>query len=275
MNIEYFTELLVRLSQHLSWPPLFFIVNSFITMFCVFRTIFDFSSDRWMSVIIFLGFPLFYLNSLSVVRFFTALSIVFYGYRFIVKGNFFRYLLTILIASMFHISSLFAILFYLIRKIRLNFLNQLLIVCSLPLLEWLLYSVATSYSPYYAGYFSHTMIQQGSKAIYFILAVWLLAFYLHNSLMKNNSLAKSSYNIYFIGVIIYSYFYYQGTLGHRQSLYGTIFSLLLIPQLFDLIHDVKLKMILKFILYTMLFIFYYFVLLIGKRAYIPYLTIFH
>lgn len=71
------------------------------------------------SMILFVTFPLFYLNSFGVIRNFSAIAIVFYANRFILEKK----LLNIFcnnIASQFHKSALIGIVFYPLNNIKLT-----------------------------------------------------------------------------------------------------------------------------------------------------------
>src|SRR5699024_2730314 len=134
-STEYLSRLLVILSRNFNKPFLFFIINSGLVLYLIGKTIVDYSDDRWLSIVIFVTFPLFYLNSFSIVRFFTAVALVFYGFRYIEKGMLIKYAITVLIASLFHTTALIALVFYFLRYVKIKPLYQLIIIASIPLIR--------------------------------------------------------------------------------------------------------------------------------------------
>ncbi len=56
----------------------------------------------------------FYNMSLNIMRQFIAIAIVFYGYKFLLKKEFLKYIITVIIASFFHSSAIIALSFVLI-----------------------------------------------------------------------------------------------------------------------------------------------------------------
>lgn len=59
-------------------------------------------------------------------------SVIFlFSFKFILNNNFFKYLIIIIVASTFHMSALFMIPLYLIRKININYKTIIIILCFL------------------------------------------------------------------------------------------------------------------------------------------------
>lgn len=86
---ELLTIGLVELSRNLGIANIYFFLNSFLTIFLVALVIDNYSKDKWMSILVFIAFPLFFLNSLSVIRFFSALAIVFFFNKIYKRKEFF------------------------------------------------------------------------------------------------------------------------------------------------------------------------------------------
>src|SRR5699024_10966242 len=74
-NNEILNILLVNLSQNTGITNLYFFVSSLITLFLIALNVSKYSTMPKLSMFIFITFPLFYLNSFSIIRFFVALSI--------------------------------------------------------------------------------------------------------------------------------------------------------------------------------------------------------
>ena len=96
-----------------------FIISSFITVGLMFKTIKKQSSIIPLSVFLLIG-SRFYFYSFTQVRQYIAIAIFIYSLQFIIEGKFFKYIIHILIASMFHKLALAYIPLYFVRNIRLT-----------------------------------------------------------------------------------------------------------------------------------------------------------
>ncbi len=272
---EMITQLLVSISNRFNAPNLFFFINSFITIFLISDTIKKFSINKNISLFIFISFPLFFLNSFSVIRFFTALALTFYGVRFIINKKFLFYLITVLIASFIHKSAFFALPLYFLQFFKFKNIYLFIILVSANILREIFNNLISVYIPQYIGYTESTLVQEGTKAIWLFIFFGLIGMYFKNKYFKDNKLHDLYFNIYIYGLLFYMLFLKQGTLGHRLSLYGTIYLILLLPMYINIIKNVKIKSIAIFFLYSILITSFLFSLHLGSNTYIPYKTIWH
>lgn len=273
-NGEYATIFLVEIARSTGITNLYFAINSFVCIFLISKTIKNYSVDPWLSIIFFICFPLFYLNSFSVIRFFTALSITFYGIKYIENRKFLKYLIVVVLASLFHNSASLALLFYFVGNIKFKTSRIVLILVTIPIARNIINKFVVIYFPEYSSYTQITSVQEGTKAIIFLTIVGILALILRDRITEGDSVANIYFNIYFIGLGIYLMFFTQGTMGHRLSLYGTIYSLLLIPKMVEPIKHNKEGMLLMLFLYSLFIIMFLFIVNVGSTTYIPYRTIF-
>ena len=271
---EYATISLIELSRFLNMTNLYFVVNSFICIFFIYKTISKYSIDPWLSLLLFLCFPLFFLNSLSIIRFFTALALTFYGFKFIVQKQLIKYIILVLLASLFHKSAIIALAFYFVRYMKLGTVKIAIILVSLPFIGTFLNSFVLKYLPKYAIYTETSNIQEGTKAIFFFLIVAFLALLLRKKITLQDEIATMYFNLFFIGIAIYLMFYAQGTMGHRLSLYGTIYVLLVVPKMFSIFKRGLDRTFLKYLFYLLLIVAFLYTVNVGFTTYIPYRTIF-
>lgn len=271
---EYATIFLVDLSRKTGITNIYFAINSFITIFFIFKTMKNYSVNYWISIFLFICFPLFYLNSFSVIRFFSALAITFYGFKYIEKKKFFHYLIIVLLASTFHKAALVAIVFYFARFIKLKTSKIVIILLSLPFIGKLINIFIIKYFPVYSAYTLETTVQEGTKAILFLGLIGIIALLLRNNITKNDEIANLYFNCYLIGMFIYLMFYSQGTMGHRISLFGTIYSILLVPKIISLVQNYKNRLYINMVLIITLIVMFFYILYVGAFTYLPYKTIF-
>ena len=85
-RFEFFEYLLQRLAAE-TYIPLFFIINSFITVYFVKGAIENLSTNVSISLFAFFCIPLLYTHSFSIIRFWAGVSILFYVRLFCLKRS--------------------------------------------------------------------------------------------------------------------------------------------------------------------------------------------
>ncbi|WP_033543330.1 EpsG family protein [Planococcus sp. CAU13] len=273
-NGELATIFLIELARDMDMTNLYFFLNSLITIVLVALTVRRYSKDYWVSIIFFVCFPLFFLNSLSVIRLFTALAITFYAFKFIERGQLLRYVLAVGLAGMFHASAFIAIAFYFIRNVRLDIMKLVIVLVSLPFVSGIINLLVVRYLPKYATYTEATSAQEGTKAVYVLVLIGIVALFLRDRILENDRIANMYFNFYFVGLGIYLMFFTQGTMGHRLSLYGTFFSLLLIPKIMSLFKLDSNRALLKVGFSIFSIVIFLYIVYVGSATYVPYKTIF-
>jgi hypothetical protein len=115
-NLEYGIQVIVQLVNYLGGGTQFiFLIFSAFTIIFFANYIKYNTKNNFISWIIFISYGTFYLGSLNLVKQYIAISIFAFSIKFIIEKSFARYLVAILFASLFHISALILIPFYLLR----------------------------------------------------------------------------------------------------------------------------------------------------------------
>lgn len=275
-NEEYLTYALVFISQRLQSYEFYFYVNSFLVIYLTIKTINKYSDDKWISLIWFLCFPLFYLNSLSVVRMFTAISIVFYAFTYLENKKIFKYIFSVLVASLFHKSAIIALLFYLLNYIKLKKIHIVSLALVSPFLSSLVNRLIRVYLPNYAIYTASSETTAGRFALLFLVVIGMFGLFFRTQIIKgeNKRIIEIYYNLYYIGVIVFLMFFQQGTMGHRLSIYGTYFSLLLLPKIVMSFKENE-RLYVRIVIIIVSIISFIYTIYVGAETYIPYRTIWH
>lgn len=273
-NGELLTIFFVEVGRYIKSPLFYFFINALIFYFSLFIFIRKYSTDKWLSFFIFICFPLFFLNSLSVVRTFTAIALILYAYDFLISKKIVFYLIIVFLASLFHKAALVGLFFVFFAGLRISSYIWFVLLCVSPFVTGLLTPLLEFILPKYSVYFEVTEAVEGTKAIYFfvIFAFYMILF--RKKLIGNSYTNLVFYNIYMFGVCIYLAFMDFGTMGHRLSLYGTITSVVLIPIFISRIKQQRLKLFLNISLYVFLVGIFLLAVNVGREAYIPYTTIF-
>lgn len=268
-NGEILSIALIRLSQVLNFPWLYFVINAIIQQYCVCKVISKYSKNKWLSLMLYLYFPLFYINAFSVIRFATALSITFLSFEYIIKDKRLIFLSHIIVASMFHKTALFCLVFYFLKYIKFNLRNMIIISIS-GIISWkFLLILVERFMPRYLIYLSSTGNQEG---IIWLMMFWCIAIII--ILFKcRNDIEDEAFDceckIFLINIYLYTLLFKYGTLGHRISLYGSIYSVLILPYIFDKIvrRERSFLIFVTCLGVVSLFLIYIY---LGRVTYIPY-----
>lgn len=149
-NVEYGFQLLKYWLLNLTYNYFWLFFVSAIIVVCSYLFIFKkLSRNYWLSVFIFITFN-YYTFFFNGLRQGIAMAIIVLATPYLIKKEFLKYFLIVLIASLFHISSLIMILFYFIIKLKLKLEYKLLgvILSSLILSGLSIQYLATSNERY-------------------------------------------------------------------------------------------------------------------------------
>ena len=120
-DMEFMQLNFALMSLFFGSTQLFFVVNAFLISLFIFLGIRSLSQDKEISALVYLCMPLFYLTSLSIVRFALAFAIVFYAITLLLKGKLIPFILFTLLAFLSHNSALIILIalpFYYIKVDR-------------------------------------------------------------------------------------------------------------------------------------------------------------
>ena len=236
-NIEHGYYLLNRIIYFISDNYQFFL---FIVTSIIYLNLYSFlnrySKHIRISLLLFILLG-YFDNSLNLIRQLIAISIVLYSYKYILSRNFIKFLLIIILASLFHKTSFIFIFAYFLYKIpyKRN-IWKYYIVCLIPifLVSSYLFDFIQS-TGLYGEYFTSSEfgIQDSIKLaplLNFIQCFCIIITSLF--LLKSND--KKSY--FLIVLLMFGSFFtltsFRFTQIDRLSFYYSIFTILLIPNIY-------------------------------------------
>lgn len=117
---EYLSALLnLALGVIFNNPKVNFAVYSFGICFLFTKCIRDYADNYWMTMVLYIVTMNYYGSFNGIIQWMAA-GILFFGYRYLVKKKFIKYLMTVLLATMFHSTALLGIPLYFIvnRKFK-------------------------------------------------------------------------------------------------------------------------------------------------------------
>lgn len=186
-----------------------FAFSSFISFFFLFKSFLYTNTVKWGAFFAWmLGLIIFMNNG---IRQGISICIFLYSIKYVEQSRFWRYLLCILFATLFHYSAIVMIFVYFIKKMRLNKTTWIiLITISLVLMilkiPFKLAFLIIPHLPYYSGYIEDSTAFQaeasiGFGIIYIVVLAMIIAIY-------SSKINFPIYvNIYLIGSLIYISFF--------------------------------------------------------------------
>lgn len=179
-----------------------FLFYSSITVYFFIKYIKYFSSNYYLSFLIFLSFGMFYLASFNQVRQYLALAIFLYSLKYIIKKEFITYSLLIVMASLIHLSALVLLPLYFILNKKISTSGYLLI-CGVYLFALSFLESILSYTPY-AFYLNTTMFDRESSnaLLYIFIFINILIILFRNRVLKIFSFANLFINMAFFSTLL-------------------------------------------------------------------------
>lgn len=184
-----------------------FIFFSAFIIFFVFKGCCYFSVNPRFSILIYLLIPGLYLNSFSIIRQSMAIALLFYGYKWLLDKQYWRYFGIVLFGAGIHLSCLFAVPFFILSQrlsdkiVRIAWLGlPLAIICSFLNVQQFLFSFLLSATKFAA----YSVYDDGEKVSFIKLLVTNLIylFYLSFHKMMNEQEKKILVLLFFATVFI-------------------------------------------------------------------------
>lgn len=236
---------------------LFFICIPYIAS--VSYLIYKHSKFPVLSYVIFLALNYFSL-SFTLLRHVIAMAFIIIALIFLLKDKKIKFLVFVLLASLFHKTALIFLIAYFCDKFRVNMKQVILLIIVLTFIFFfgndimnIVFTLINS--SHYMGY----KTSSGDSIGFFIINVLLLIFsmkYLKNYISENSKEAQIIMNLQFLTVIMSSFIMFIGE-AFRMSTYFGIFSIILVPNSLSFEKNKKLKTII-YISMISVFIGYFF-----------------
>lgn len=255
---------------------LFFILCSIITIIPIYVTIKKYSKKPGESIFYFITLG-FYTLSFNMIRQAIGMAITFFALRYLFDRKLFKYIITILLASTFHITSLIMIPIYWISKIKFsklaNFGVMFLLLFS-GIMFNVIFGYVTTKIPQYAMYakYDNTIAGIGTYLVN-IIYILLIVFAIIN---RQKIEQRDNRYLYIINMIIYSIFFIslsvKNTLFARLIYYWFMPIVIIIPEYILCVNKNK-RNIVQFVM-ILAFCLFYFINIYSFNGVYPYASIF-
>lgn len=263
LRLEPFDRVICAIAGKLKQPIILFSIYAIITYYILGITIYNYSVDKYTSLIIYLC--LFYLSGLSTIRQEIAVAVVFYGYKYVKEKKLMKYLIICFLAMCFHKTAIIAISFYPIYYSSKNLIYTF-IACSIVFFKVLLPKIIAYFFPFFMSYLDFNGIAKSSgnltKLFYLFIYIYLFI------ISKRIDINKGLLNIVSIGVLLP--FLLGGHTGGRLAEYFLLYYTLLIPEA-NRRFSINYRIIFLIPFYIFFFLFLYTSVNINKsNEYVPF-----
>ena len=250
-----------------------FLISSFLTIGIVYLAIKKQSSIVPLSIFLLIG-SRFYFYSFTQVRQYIAIAIFLYAIKYIETKNIKKYMILIIIASLFHKLALAYIPIYFLSNIRLTKKKYITLSILSILVGGLFIPLYSNLATHFFADYNFISINPDSISSVFIiiaLFVWILTIFYYDNIKENNY-----NNIYIIMQLVLMFMIfstYKITDSYRIVALFSYHTIFLIPNLIKSIKIKDMKFIVLFLI-VLLYSFSAILYLKNDTSMIPYTSIF-
>lgn len=249
---------------------IYLIILSLIVNIFVGRFIYKYSNNASLSFILFFSLNYFAME-FTLLRHCIAMAIVLFSYDFIVKKQKIKFVITVLIAALFHKTAILFLVAYPISYFKTGYKNFLAIGISLIASatigkKLLLFAITILKHKKYLAY----MDSESSSLTFFFmnLLIYLVIFFGFRKKPKNTNY-NALMNIYTVGICVSTGTIFLGE-AFRLCTYFMIFSIIIVPNMLSMIKDSNSRVFVIFI-FDVLLIAYFFLFTMNNNCIYPYI----
>lgn len=245
--------------------------TSFITLLLIFIGIKRSSKNKVLSIYLFITLY-YYFISFNAIRQYIAIGFILFAYNSIVKRNFIRYLLLILIASSFHQLAIVLLPLYFLYGIKMNLKKIIYISGCFLILLFSFEAVLSFFFSVFPGYayYQGTDYLEGGGVLTSLISGSILVFGL---LVGSRGKADKEFDFLLL-VALFSFLVSvmstQVILFNRLNYFLEIFNIFFIPYIISMVTNKKNRMLYYFIVCSVTLIYCSVRLIEGWHRVTPY-----
>lgn len=218
-----------------------------LTVYLFLKGIYEQSSDFVLSLFLYMTLGL-YFQCFNTVRYYFALSIVFVGMKYVVKRDYPKFILMILIAALFHKTALITIPLFIIARLPWKKWQVALVSMVCLVAPFFKNQIITIILKLYPSYrYEEEYLAAGGLSVVNILRCLLIfgiCILFYKDAIKDNETNRLYFYLNYGALICYSCFYFIPFVS-RLGYYLNISNILLIPAIVCSIKDSNKKNIFK------------------------------
>lgn len=290
-NFNFFTVLSDGANVEIGYAFLNYILNvlyfdeqsiiflmSLLTILGFSSFFYKYSKSLWLSTFLFIGL-VSYQETFNMIRQAFAAMIMCNAYGFLIKDERYKYVLTTLIAMLFHFTAIiyFFIGLFMPLKIKKMLFVIMVVLLVIVLGQNIIIMYLAELAPKYIGYFDSALtttraIGVGIIQPIFVLILMVASYYFIKLNKFNNEERKQVEicNVFMIFTIFETSMQYLFPIIARFNPYCFTYILILIPLILDKIKFSLLKYILYILIIIIAFIYCIYSMSLGRHGVVPY-----
>lgn len=245
-----------------------FLITTLIILTLFFREFRRDSIYIWISILLFINIGAYY-TSFNITRQILAVSIIFAGSTYIYKREFRKYIVTILIASLFHQTSWLMIPFYFLLNLKFNLRNSILIITLSAVAILSLNTLIEIVQRFISRYSGYTYGMTGLNVTSVVVPVAILLFVIIHH--KSISFDSVKHRVWLNASVYYTIFSIAGLkveMFQRVAEFFNPYVLLIIPLIISEISNKNLRVV--YTIYIIFFVIAYNLVILSGTGYDPY-----
>ena len=229
----------------------FLFIVAAISLIPIGYIVYKYSKKPFLSFIIYLAFD-FYSFLFSGLRQGIAFGITFFSYKYIRERKPIKFIICIVIASLFHKSAIIFLPAYWLAKIKMSKKSIIIFVATFIITFLFRSQIMGIFIKLFSEDYS---IVKTNSFTYLFCAIITLVFGIvfYKQMIKNNKYS-SQYFIFIMMSVIFLIFTSVGTNMLRISNYYYLFIILFLPEVLDSIEDKKTELLIEYIMFIALII---------------------
>ena len=287
-KFEIIVQWIIRLSRATHFQ-VFFSLTSFLVLYPIYKLSKKYSVDPSLTLIVYILFPVFFLESLSIIRNAVAISLTLLAIDKYIEKSYLKAFIFYICAIGFHLSAIVAIILLILYRLKLS--RNILVVLyffSFLISPVILKIISSFHSEAgllfkLSNYAANGKIGAGASMAILINAIGIMCLVFWNRIenLNNNNKLWLMYSM--VGVICWNSFSFEGTLRLRISSYFLIFLILVIPSFKYMFRKIPPRVMKVTLVVCLLFVFMtsFYININGhmkdlsKMSVLPYQTVFN
>lgn len=222
---------------------IYLIVLSAIFNYGIYKFIKKYSTDYFLSVMLYVCL-LFYYSSMTMIRQFFAIVIILYLFKYVKNKKIFYYMIGVIIATQFHITSLVCLLIYPMYHIKFNKKRAIILFITAVLMLLFLLPLATKLFTIVGWKYSYDIRTEDFSLANFLYAiVYLIIFLFAKIILSKKEFSKdNSFYLYvFLLAFLINFIGIKMNIFARMADYFTIFTVVALPNVISQIKKIECK----------------------------------
>jgi len=271
MELEKGYVLYNSILGHLSPDPrFFFIVTSAILVVGISKFIHDYSKTPWLSYFLFITLG-FYAIDFGLLRQALAIIIVINGFKYVENRKFWKFGMSIVLATLFHTTAIFGILIYFLRYFKFTIPNILAVLSCSGFIYILRRQIIAFFLPFASNDYSQLLVSgEGYGMLLTLSMITIFSIFFGKKMIVKEEYITFQFYVLLTSIVL-QLLATGFSLFSRIVYYFSIIIIIFIPEIIEGQTDKKLKWIGTICIVVLCSVFYIYGLNAGGNVLVPYL----